>query len=102
ALKTIDVGYLHTSNGQEGSTSRSLDRYFLRGNFFTKVFDRNIGLSLMAFAITNVDATNEDIVNHYGYWDLTIYLADLWKMKKARSLHLETRFYAGPKLVNVD
>lgn len=101
ALKAIDIGYLHTSNGRADVESRSLDRVFVRSNFITKFEDRFLGVGLMLYHIYNEDETNEDIVRHLGYWEASVYLADVIKFEE-KSIDLETRVFAGSKVFNFD
>lgn len=101
SLKGLDMGYLHTSNGKDKEATRSLDRVFLRANYFTKISNNSVAASLMVYHIYNNDATNEDVVNYLGYWDLQLYFANLLTHEK-QGLDLELRTFAGSKVINVD
>jgi phospholipase A1 len=101
SFKTLDMGYLHTSNGRDEDMSRSLDRIFVRGNYLTKFKRHYLDVNLMVFKIFNEDDTNKDIVNHLGYWDLSMMLTDLILIED-QSLDLEFRTYAGSKGYDLD
>jgi phospholipase A1 len=101
ALRSIDLGYLHTSNGQAEENTRSLDRVYVRGSFLTNINERYLGLSLMVFNIYNEDDTNKDIVNYMGYWDLSVRLANVFKIDD-QGIDLEIRTFAGSKIFDID
>lgn len=98
---SLDFGYLHYSNGKEKEDSRSLDRIFLRTNFSTKAFDYVLGGTLMVYQIFNEDDTNRDIVNHLGYWELKMFVADILTFLEQR-VDLQVRTYAGSKVFDID
>lgn len=101
AFKTLDMGYLHTSNGKKGADSRSLDRIFLRANYLTNFNRHNLDLNLMMFYVYNKENTNEDIVDHMGYWDLKMTISDLIVYDK-QSLDFEVSVFAGSKVINLN
>lgn len=102
SFKTIDTGYMHTSNGEDKDDSRSLDRIFVRTNYLTKFKRHLVNTNLMVFGIFNQDKENNgDIVNHIGYWDLTMVFTDLVVVNE-QSLALEFRAYAGSKIIDFD
>ncbi|WP_408095888.1 phospholipase A [Peredibacter sp. HCB2-198] len=100
-FQSFDIGWLHTSNGQDEEDSRSLDRVFVRSNIATKFHRHHFGAVIMLYNIYNEDATNEDIVDHYGYWDALFYLSDIVRIEKQR-MDLEVRAYAGKKIYDLD
>ena len=100
-FQSVDMGYLHTSNGQAGLDSRSLDRFFIRTNIVTKIRRHQVGAVVMAYNIYNEDETNKDIVNYMGYWDATFFITDLVRIDRQR-LDLELRTYAGNQVINFD
>jgi phospholipase A1 len=100
AFKTLDIGYLHSSNGKKDTESRSLNRVFLRTNYITRFDRHNLNFNLMIFKIYNSDQMNNDIVNHIGYWDLKIAFTDLI-VHKTESIDLEMRFYAGKRVTDL-
>lgn len=101
SFKTLDMGYLHTSNGKDKLDSRSLDRIYLRSNYITKISRHYLDVNLMVYKIFNEDDTNKDIVNHLGYWDLNMILTDLILIND-QSIDLEFRAYAGSKVYDID
>lgn len=100
-LKSLDFGYLHTSNGQKGEESRSLDRLFARANFTKKFHEQLLGASFRVQQIYNEDDTNKDIVNHLGYWELSLVYADMVLSENQR-MNIHFRTYAGSQVFNVD
>lgn len=100
-LKSLDVGYMHLSNGQESDESRSLDRIFLRANLTGKIGSQHLGTSLRVFQIFNEDDTNKDIINHLGYWEAVFFLSDI-VIAENRTMHATLRTYAGSKIYDID
>ena len=79
AIASIDTGYTHSSNGQDGDDSRGLNRLFVR-------FNNNIKLNhIHLFLVTNVYATlskgaeNQDISDYMGFWDTRMVMMNLFK-----------------------
>lgn len=95
SLRTIDIGYLHSSNGKKDQDSRSFDRFFLRGNYLTKLDRHYMEFNLMLYKIFN-DNENKLATRNYGYWDLTLAFLDLIVHEK-QSLDLELRAFAGTR-----
>lgn len=100
-FQSIDIGYLHTSNGQDEEESRSLDRIFVRSNLTTKIRRHYVGAVVMVYGIYNEDITNDDIVKHLGYWDATFYVTDMVRIERQR-MDFELRLYAGEKIYDLD
>lgn len=100
-LSSLDFGYLHTSNGKDQEDSRSLDRLFLRTNFSTKIDDHVFIGVFKIQKIFNEDATNKDIVNHLGYWELQAVLSEIMTVE-GQDVDLHFRTYAGSKLYDFD
>lgn len=101
SFKTLDMGYMHSSNGKKGTESRSADRLFARANYITK-YDRHlIDFNLMVFHFYNRDELNKDIVHHMGYWDLKMAFSNLIINDK-QTLDLELRLFAGSKGYDLD
>lgn len=100
-LRSLDFGYLHTSNGRAGDESRSIDRLIARANIASKIRRHLLGGTFMVYKIFNEDETNDDIVEHLGYWNAHFYLTDILRVETQR-LDLELMLYAGDKLINFD
>lgn len=98
----LDMGYIHSSNGQEGLESRSLDRVFLRSNFGAKIERNYVSIQLMAYHIYNEDETNKDIVDHLGYYSMGFFVSDLILVEDNHHLDLEVKVFAGKKVVDFD
>lgn len=101
SLKTLDFGFFHHSNGEDGDDSRSLDRYFVRANYLTKWKRHYLDFNLMVYNTMNEDIQNMDIENHYGYWELLFYFTNL-VMVDEQSLNLEIKTYAGKEFFDFD
>jgi outer membrane phospholipase A len=98
-LKSIDFGFIHSSNGKDGPISRSFNRLFLKTNYATS-FDRHSIIGEFKFydIVTHED-TNYDIKKYLGYWDFTLHFTHLIVHQKQR-LDLELRVFAGDKVFN--
>lgn len=101
-IRSIDMGYLHTSNGRSNSESRSIERVFLKQNFeFRLEGDRRVVGDLKAFHIFNEDKPNKTIRNYMGFWEYQMFVTNIWAYEKQR-LDFEFRIFAGSKVVNFD
>lgn len=100
AFKTLDMGYMHSSNGKKGGDSRSIDRVFIRTNYLTTFKRHYLDFNLMVFNIYNPDNTNSDIRDHLGYWDLKMAVTKLIIHEK-QSLDLELRLFGGSKIIDL-
>lgn len=101
AFKTLDVGYMHSSNGKKDSDSRSVDRVFLRTNYLTHFKRHDLDFNLMLFNLYNPDPTNADIRDHLGFWDLKLSVTKLL-IHEMQSLDLELRLFAGSKVFKLN
>ncbi|MBF0362353.1 MAG: phospholipase A [Oligoflexia bacterium] len=100
-FKTLDMGYLHLSNGKKGIESKSVDRVYLRANYISKLNRHNLDFNLMTYYSYNIEETNKDIVEHIGYWDLKISVSNLIVYEN-QNLDLELRLFAGSKLIDLN
>jgi phospholipase A1 len=101
SLGTLDVGYLHNSNGKSELASRSIHRLYIRANYFTKISQQKLNLNFVTYKILNQEKTNEDIVNHIGFWEVTANLSELIYTQFG-SFALEVKAYAGAKVFDLD
>jgi outer membrane phospholipase A len=101
AFRTLDFGYLHTSNGRKDADSRSLDRVFARGIYITKMNRHHLIFNLMVFNIYNEDPTNKDITKRMGYWDLKATVTRIF-VHENQSMDLELRAFAGSQLYDIN
>lgn len=101
ALRSIDVGYYHHSNGKDGLSSRSLDKVFLRTSFITNHHDQLLGAIVKLQKIFNEDSTNEDISNYLGFWELTAFYSGLISID-GNNLGIRFRTFAGSKVYDID
>jgi len=98
-IRSIDFGYHHTSNGEEGEKSRSIDRLFLKTNFATNLGRNNI---LGEFKLQNIYSkatANNKIVNHMGFWELKLIVTHIM-VHNTQRIDIEYRFFAGKSIVN--
>lgn len=99
-LRSVDIGMLHTSNGEDSPKSRSMNRIFLKTNFATKLKRHNILGELKLQHIYSKSASNQNIDSYMGYWDLKMIVTHILVIGKGR-LDLEYRLFAGKKVVNI-
>lgn len=98
-IRSIDFGYHHTSNGEEGTKSRSMNRLFLKTNFATNIGRNNI---LGEFKLQNIYSkadANRKIVDHMGFWELKLIVTHIM-VHETQRLDVEYRFFAGKSIVN--
>lgn len=99
-IRSVDLGHQHTSNGQDGVKSRSINRIFLKTNFATNFGRNNILGEFKLQDIYNKDITNASIVEHMGFWELKIIVTHIL-VHEAQRLDLEYRFFSGKKVVDL-
>lgn len=100
-IRSVDLGYHHTSNGQEGEKSRSIDRLFLKTNFASNFGRNNILGEFKLQNIFNKDVTNKFIVERMGFWELKVIITHLF-VHESQRLDVEYRFFSGKKVVDVN
>jgi phospholipase A1/A2 len=96
-LKSLDIGFIHSSNGKDSIVSRSINRLYLKGNMATALGRHLLIADVMAYNIVSTEATNRDIRDHLGYWEATIGFTHLITHEKDH-LDLEFRVFAGEKV----
>lgn len=99
---SVDIGYLHSSNGKGESESRSFDRIYTRWSSFLYRGDFKILSSLRLFYVMNKDSSNENIVDYLGYWDWTVYFMNLLANKSGESFDLGFNIFAGKQGYDFD
>ncbi len=99
-LRSLDFGYLHTSNGRDKDESRSIDRVFLKSNFDLVFEKSHVVGDFKVFQIFNEDATNKTIKKYMGSWEYQMFLTHLWSYEKQR-LDLEFRVFAGSRIYDL-
>ncbi len=100
-LRSLDIGVLHTSNGEDGAISRSINRAYVKLNGVRKIDRFNLITLLQFHYIFNRDSQSEHIHDYLGYWDLKMALTHLITHNK-QHLDLEFRIYAGKRFFNFD
>lgn len=100
-LRSVDLGILHTSNGEDEPKSRSFNRAFLKTNFITAVGRHSILGDFKLQHIYSKSADNNDIVEYMGYWELKLTFTHLLTHGTQR-LDAEYRVFAGKKIINFD
>jgi phospholipase A1 len=101
SFKTIDFGYLHSSNGNKGKDSRSFDRVFLRAKYLSKINRHSLDFNLTLYKSYNWDSFNKDIDHYIGFWDFKVTVSDVFTFKNQR-LDFEGRIFAGKEIVNIN
>ncbi len=99
-LRSIDLGTMHTSNGEDGEKSRSINRVYLKTNIATTIGRHSLLGELKLQQTYSKDSLNEDIVDHIGYWDLKMIITHLLVWGTTR-LDIEYRIFAGKDLINI-
>lgn len=99
-IRSIDLGYHHTSNGQEGEKSRSIDRVFLKTNFATNFGRNNILGEFKLQSIFNKDVTNRSIIERMGFWELKLIVTHVL-VHDSQRIDVEYRFFSGKKVVDL-
>jgi phospholipase A1 len=100
-LKSLDFGFIHSSNGKDGLDSRSLNRVFLKTNWATKISRHSLVGDFNFYSIVSDEKNNRDIKNYMGFWDFTLTLTHLLTHGKDR-LDFEVRTFAGKKVFNIN
>jgi phospholipase A1 len=100
-IRSIDLGVHHTSNGEDGEKSRSMNRIFLKTNFVAGLGRHTVLGEFKLQDIYSKSSGNADIVNYMGYWDLKLTLTHILVHNNQR-LDAEYRFFAGKKVFNIE
>ena len=100
-IRSLDLGFLHTSNGEDGDVSRSINRAYARANAAFDLGRMNLLSELTVHYIFNRDTQSKYIIDHLGYWEYSGALTHLFTHNKAH-LDLTFRFFAGKKLLDFD
>lgn len=74
AIKAIDMGYLHTSNGKDEEESRAWERAFIRFNLGHESEDMTLIGASNFYMSLRTGSNNGDINDYIGFWDLSIVL----------------------------
>lgn len=99
-IRSIDAGYLHTSNGEDGDKSRSMERVFLTTNIATNIGRNNLLGELRLQNIYSKSSGNKDIVDHMGFWEIKLIVTHVM-VHETQRLDIEYRFFAGKSIVNL-
>lgn len=70
---SFDVGYWHSSNGQDGADSRTWDRFSLRFNALLNVRDIDFYWLTSFYQTASKGHQNEDISQYLGFWETSLY-----------------------------
>lgn len=100
-LKSIDIGFVHRSNGKDGADSRSVNRVFAKANLVTQIGRHDIVADLMVCKITGDERVNNDTRKYMGYWDFIFYVSDLIRHNNGR-LNLQFKLNAGANIYNTN
>lgn len=101
SLKSMDFGFVHSSNGKDGSLSRSFNRLYLKTNLSTKIKRHSLISELKFYDIITSEENNRDIKKYLGYWNFNFYFTHLLVHQKDR-LDLELKLFAGENVINLN
>jgi phospholipase A1 len=99
-LKSIDIGFQHTSNGGDKEKSRSINRIYAKTNIVTHFGRNSILGELKLQNIYSRSSYNEDIIDYMGYWELKLTVTNLVVINTSR-LDLEIRGFSGKMFGNI-
>lgn len=94
-LVSADAGYVHISNGSDGSSSRSIDRLFVRGHKTGTLAGRDYYASANVYAILAKGEFNPDYSDYLGFWDLTFWWRNVFKQQEGMGLDLQYQRTSG-------
>ena len=100
-LRSLDIGYVHFSNGRDELYSRSVERFILRSSIASRIGRNILGGTFTIQHLFDEDITNRDIKNYLGFWDLKLFLRDFVIFDKHR-LDLTFDVHAGSKIIDFD
>lgn len=100
-LRSIDIGALHTSNGEDGEISRSINSAFIKGNTIVEFGKINFISELKFFYTFNKDKYSKRITDYIGYWEYKGIITHVITHNKAH-LDIEFKLNAGKKAYNLD
>jgi phospholipase A1 len=98
-IRSVDLGFQHKSNGEDGDRSRSMNSLFLKTNFASKINRHSILGELKLQNIYNKAESNKNIVRHMGYWELKLIFTHLL-VHNTQRLDIEYLFFAGKSVVD--
>lgn len=99
-IRSIDFGVTHTSNGEDGDKSRSINRLFLKSNVATNFGRNNLLAELKLQHIYSKADANKYIIDYMGYWEAKFILTHVIVSGTSR-MDIEYRFFAGKSVVNL-
>ena len=76
-LVSVDAGYWHESNGQDGEESRSWDQLFVRFNTLFEINSITLAWETRLYGELNTGDFNEDIGEYLGGWDTAFYFINI-------------------------
>lgn len=100
-ITSLDFGYAHLSNGKDLMASRSLDKIYMKANMTTSLKSRTLLAEFELYKIRKEDATNRDIKDHIGYWDLHLIFNNIF-LKDNNQIDFEFKVFAGKKGFDFD
>lgn len=98
---SLDFGYWHNSNGDDGPTSRAWDRWYARGILNGELLDREILVVPTVYVTFNEAGENADISDYMGDWELNV----MWRSlidPEGDDLDLLMNIFAGRNNVPFD
>lgn len=78
-VKSVDLGWMHQSNGKGGEDSRSYNSLYVRANFEKEIENWVVRTSLTGSYVHALDETNRDIQKFVGPVILKVALIQMWQ-----------------------
>lgn len=99
-LRSVDIGIMHTSNGEDGAKSRSMNRAMVKTNLATTLGRHNLFGELILQNIYSKAEANKNINQHIGLWDFRMLITHVLVLGTTR-LDVEYRIFAGKNVINI-
>jgi phospholipase A1 len=98
-LKSLDVGLIHSSNGKDGESSRSINRIYVKTNYAAKIHRHSFISEFRIYDVVTHEETNKDLKKYLGYWDFSFKFTHVI-IHQSQRLDLELKIFAGNRFVN--
>lgn len=91
---SLDVGILHTSNGKDGLSSRSVNRFLVRSDYDFQIYRHVMRLQASAYKFLVTEDRVGDLEDYLGFWSVQVFLSNLI-LHDEHKLDLEIGLIAG-------
>lgn len=76
-IYSVDAGYWHNSNGNDGEKDRAWDRLYGRVNMKYELWHFDLVWLASIYYTINKNEANENIGDYLGWWDTAVFIRDL-------------------------